>query len=81
LTDTTRPQNAPDFSAVIVQLYVYPVKSCAGVAVQEAYLTETGLDLDRAWMVVDEHNAFLTQRLGSRGGRLRHGRDGGAMGQ
>ncbi|MEZ7847915.1 MAG: MOSC N-terminal beta barrel domain-containing protein [Polaromonas sp.] len=62
MTDTTRPQNAPDFSAVIAQLYVYPVKSCAGVAVKEAYLTETGLDLDRAWMVVDENNAFLTQR-------------------
>ena len=62
MTDTTRPQNAPDFSAVIAQLHVYPVKSCAGVAVKEAYLTETGLDLDRAWMVVDENNAFLTQR-------------------
>jgi uncharacterized protein YcbX len=62
LTDTTRTQNAPDFSAVITQLHVYPVKSCAGVAVKEAYLTETGLDLDRAWMVVDENNAFLTQR-------------------
>jgi hypothetical protein len=62
LTDIIRPQNAPDFSAVIAQLHVYPVKSCAGVAVKEAYLTETGLDLDRAWMVVDENNAFLTQR-------------------
>jgi uncharacterized protein YcbX len=47
---------------VIAQLHVYPVKSCAGVAVKEAYLTETGLDLDRAWMVVDADNAFLTQR-------------------
>jgi hypothetical protein len=56
------PQNASDFSAVIAQLHVYPVKSCAGVAVKEACLTETGLDLDRAWMVVDENNAFLTQR-------------------
>lgn len=56
------PQNAPDFSGVIAQLHVYPVKSCAGVAVNEAYLTETGLDLDRAWMVVDENSAFLTQR-------------------
>lgn len=62
MTDIIRPQNAPDFSAVIAQLHVYPVKSCAGVAVKEAYLTETGLDLDRAWMVVDENNAFLTQR-------------------
>lgn len=62
MTDTIRPQNAPDFSGVIAQLHVYPVKSCAGVAVNEAYLTETGLDLDRAWMVVDENSAFLTQR-------------------
>jgi len=62
LPDTIRPQNAPDFSGVIAQLHVYPVKSCAGVAVNEAYLTETGLDLDRAWMVVDENSAFLTQR-------------------
>ena len=59
MTDATRP---PDFSAVIAQLYIYPVKSCAGVALDEAVLTDTGLDLDRAWMVVDEHNAFLTQR-------------------
>lgn len=62
MTDTIRPQNAPDFSGVIAQLHVYPVKSCAGVAVNEAYLMETGLDLDRAWMVVDENSAFLTQR-------------------
>ena len=59
MTDTTRP---PAFSAVIAQLCIYPVKSCAGVALDEAVLTDTGLDLDRAWMVVDEHNAFLTQR-------------------
>ena len=55
VTDTTRP---PDFSAVIAQLYIYPVKSCAGVALGEALLTETGLDLDRAWMVVDEAGEF-----------------------
>jgi hypothetical protein len=30
--------------------------------VQEALLTETGLDLDRAWMVVDAEGVFLTQR-------------------
>ena len=59
VNDTTRP---PDFSAVIAQLFIYPVKSCAGVALGEALLTETGLDLDRAWMVVDETGEFLTQR-------------------
>ena len=59
MTDIARQ---PDFSAVIAQLYIYPVKSCAGVALNEAMLTETGLDLDRAWMVVDGAGEFLTQR-------------------
>ena len=48
--------------ARIARLFVYPVKSCAGVEVREAVLTETGLDLDRAWMVVDAQGRFVTQR-------------------
>jgi uncharacterized protein YcbX len=52
----------PDFTARIERLFIYPVKSCAGVELQEAVLTETGLDLDRAWMVVDEEGQFVTQR-------------------
>jgi uncharacterized protein YcbX len=52
----------PDVTARIARLFVYPVKSCAGVEVQEAILTETGLDWDRAWMVVDEHGEFVSQR-------------------
>jgi uncharacterized protein YcbX len=52
----------PDVTARISRLFVYPVKSCAGVELQEAILTETGLDLDRAWMVVDENGEFVTQR-------------------
>ena len=51
-----------DLSGTISRLFVYPVKSCAGIAVQEALLTETGLDLDRAWMVVDADGVFLSQR-------------------
>jgi uncharacterized protein YcbX len=51
-----------DLPARIAQLFIYPVKSCAGVEVQEAVLTETGLDLDRAWMVVDSEGRFVTQR-------------------
>jgi uncharacterized protein YcbX len=54
--------SAPDISARIERLFVYPVKSCAGVELREAVLTETGLDLDRAWMVVDEAGEFVTQR-------------------
>jgi uncharacterized protein YcbX len=49
-------------SPVISRLFVYPVKSCAGIEVQEALLTETGLDLDRAWMVVDDTGEFVSQR-------------------
>src|SRR6478609_1357283 len=54
--------SAPDISARIERLFVYPIKSCAGVELREAVLTETGLDLDRAWMVVDEQGVFVTQR-------------------
>jgi uncharacterized protein YcbX len=51
-----------DVTAKIARLFVHPVKSCAGVEVQEALLTETGLELDRAWMVVDAQGVFVTQR-------------------
>ncbi len=51
-----------DLRGVISQLIVYPVKSCAGVEVKEALLLDTGLEFDRAWMVVDERGDFLTQR-------------------
>src|SRR6185369_10674774 len=53
---------ASEAAARIARLFVYPVKSCAGVEVAEAVLTETGLDLDRAWMVVDDKGEFVTQR-------------------
>lgn len=49
-------------SARIARLFVYPVKSCAGVELSEAVLTSAGLDLDRAWMVVDAGGEGVTQR-------------------
>ena len=58
------PQDpSPDRCAVTVSaLQVYPIKSCAGVSLPEALLIETGLELDRTWMVVDETGSFVTQR-------------------
>lgn len=56
------PTSAADVQATIAQLWVYPVKSCAGVALNEAELTDTGLLYDRAWMVVDSQGEFVTQR-------------------
>lgn len=52
----------PEVQATVSRLFVYPIKSCAGVALDEAVLTETGLDLDRAWMVVDAQGQFVSQR-------------------
>jgi uncharacterized protein YcbX len=61
-TVTVPAKPARDVLATIARLFVYPVKSCAGIEVQEAVLTEMGLDLDRAWMVVDAEGEFVTQR-------------------
>jgi len=51
-----------DIDVRIAALNVYPVKSCAGVALDESLLIETGLEFDRAWMVVDSQGGFVTQR-------------------
>jgi len=47
---------------VLAELYVYPVKSCRGVAVDAAVLLEAGLENDREWLVVTPEGRFLTQR-------------------
>jgi uncharacterized protein YcbX len=46
----------------IESLFVYPIKSAAGVRVGEAFVERRGFQLDRTWMVVDEEGMFLTQR-------------------
>ena len=51
-----------DVNGTIAKLFVYPVKSCAGIELQAARLTETGLEWDRSWMVVNSQGQFVTQR-------------------
>ena len=51
-----------EFEARIAALWVFPIKSCAGISVQQAVLTPTGLAHDRAWMVVDADGEMVTQR-------------------
>lgn len=50
----------------ITALTLYPIKSCAGMALQEAMVTDAGLShgtvCDREWMLVDSDGQFLTQR-------------------
>jgi len=52
--------------AIISELNLYPIKSCAGVSLREATLTAAGLMsehiYDREWMVVDAQGEFMTQR-------------------
>jgi uncharacterized protein YcbX len=51
-----------DIDLTLARLHLYPVKSCAGVELDAAVLASTGLDLDRAWMLVDPYDDFVTQR-------------------
>ena len=43
--------------ADVVELVIYPVKSCAGVSYDQLQLTKTGFWGDRLWMVVRPHKA------------------------
>lgn len=43
-------------------IFVYPVKSLAGIQVEEWDVVETGLKYDRQWMLIDEQGQFLSQR-------------------
>lgn len=47
---------------VVSELWVYPVKSCRGIALQETGVGPRGIRWDRHWMVVDPAGQFLTQR-------------------
>jgi len=47
----------------VIQLFIYPVKSLSGIAKQTVEITGTGFKHDRRWMLVDENNLFLSQRI------------------
>lgn len=49
-------------AACVSALWLYPVKSLAGIRLPSAKLTQAGLFGDREWMVVDQHGAFVSQR-------------------
>jgi uncharacterized protein YcbX len=47
---------------ILSGLYIYPIKSLKGIALNEAKVERRGLQYDRRWMLVDTHNKFFTQR-------------------
>ena len=46
----------------LAEIHLHPIKSCGGMAVDEALLVDTGLEYDREWMVVDPDRNFVSQR-------------------
>jgi uncharacterized protein YcbX len=60
---SSHPALHPDVVKIRLEaLYVYPIKSCGGQSVPEALVIETGLEFDRAWMLVDPQGRYMTQR-------------------
>jgi uncharacterized protein YcbX len=46
----------------VQDLYIYPVKSLAGIKLNNCQLTPFGLKNDRRWMIVDNKGVFMSQR-------------------
>ncbi len=46
----------------VAELFVYPIKSCRGIALERAEVTASGLRWDRHWMLVRPTGRFVTQR-------------------
>lgn len=49
-------------SPTISAIYIYPIKSCRGIAVTSAQLDAWGFKFDRNWMIVSPSGRFMTQR-------------------
>ncbi|MGQ0815298.1 MAG: MOSC domain-containing protein [Gemmatimonadota bacterium] len=46
----------------VTNLWIYPIKSCRGIAVEQFTLDDRGPELDRRWMLVNANGEFMTQR-------------------
>jgi uncharacterized protein len=44
-------------------MYIYPVKSLAGIQVSSWPVVEVGFKYDRQWMLIDSNQQFLSQRV------------------
>ncbi|PXY38931.1 sulfurase [Flavobacterium cheongpyeongense] len=46
----------------VKEIYIYPIKSLAGINCQQAFAEEMGFQNDRRWMLLDSDNQHITQR-------------------
>lgn len=52
----------PNLAIFVSALYFYPIKSCGGIALEVAEVSQRGIRGDRAFMVVDLAGRFISQR-------------------
>lgn len=45
------------------EIWIYPIKSLGGIRLSSARVMKKGLYLDRRWMLIDQDNVFMTQRI------------------
>jgi uncharacterized protein len=50
-------------SRILTEIWIYPIKSLGGIRLKSSRVMEKGLQYDRRWMLIDEDNIFLTQRI------------------
>lgn len=46
----------------VVDLFIYPIKSCKGIKLEECDIVRKGFKYDRIWLVVDSQDNMVTQR-------------------
>lgn len=46
----------------VKEIYIYPIKSLAGIRCEQAFAEEMGFENDRRWMLINAKNVFITQR-------------------
>ncbi len=49
-------------SLCLTEIWIYPIKSLGGIQMKSAEVLAKGLKYDRRWMLMDEHQQFITQR-------------------
>jgi len=47
---------------ILSGIFIYPVKSLAGISANSWPVTEKGFQYDRKWMIIDSNRQFLSQR-------------------
>ncbi|ONM23551.1 Molybdenum cofactor sulfurase family protein [Zea mays] len=50
-------------AATVKSIFIYPIKSCRGLAVSQALIISTGFRWDRQWVVVNGKGRAYTQRV------------------